>query len=123
MLRPRGHLGLMWAMRDERVPWVRALYELLAPHEASVPRYRHGEWRDAFEGTELFTPLREAHFPYDQEMDADRLAMRLASMSFVAVLGDGDRRRILDQARALVSGLGERFVLPHVVDVFWCARR
>ncbi|MDP8975629.1 MAG: methyltransferase domain-containing protein, partial [Actinomycetota bacterium] len=123
ILRPGGRLGLIWAMRDERVPWVRDLYELLRPHEANVPRYRRGGWRSAFARTELFGPLTEAHFSYDQEMDADRLAERLASMSFVAVLPGADRQRLLDQARALVSGLGELFVLPHVVDVFWCTRR
>ncbi len=121
LLRPGGHLGLIWAMRDERVPWVRDLYELLRPHEASVPRYRHGGWRAAFDRTERFGSLQEAHFPYDQEMDADRLAERLSSMSFVAVLPEAERERLLDRARALVGGQGERFVLPHVVDVFWCA--
>ena len=123
LLRPGGHVGLIWAMRDERVPWVRDLYELIAPYEASVPRYRSGSWRSAFERTELFTPLEEAHYGHDQEMDADRLVMRLASMSFIAVLPDGERRRVLDGAREVVADLGERFVLPHVVDVFWCAKR
>ncbi|MDQ3569758.1 MAG: methyltransferase domain-containing protein [Actinomycetota bacterium] len=123
LLGPGGHVGLIWAMRDERVPWVRDLYELIAPYEASVPRYRSGSWRSAFDRTELFTPLEEAHFGYDQEMDADRLVMRLASMSFIAVLPAGERQRVLDGAREVVADLGERFVLPHMVDVFWCARR
>ena len=38
MLRPGGVVGLVWNTRDERVPWVRALDELLAAeardHEA-----------------------------------------------------------------------------------------
>ncbi len=123
LLRPGGHVGLMWAMRDERVPWVRALYDLIEPYEEAVPRYRRGGWRVAFERTELFTPLEEAHYAFDQEMNADRLVMRLASMSFIAVLPDDQRHRLLGQARALVADLGERFVLPHLVDVFWCRRR
>ena len=123
LLRPGGHLGLMWALRDERVPWVRALYELIQPYESAVPRYRHGGWRSVFGRTELFTPLEEAHFAFDQEMDAERLVMRLSSMSFIAVLPDGERQRVLDQARELVADLGDRFPLPHVVDVFWCGRR
>ncbi len=122
VLRPGGKVGLMWAMRDERVPWVRALYDLIEPYEAAVPRYRCGGWRSFFERTELFTPLREAHYGFDQDMDADRLAMRLESMSFIAVLPSEERRGLLGQARALVGDLGERFVLPHVVDVFWCER-
>ena len=64
-----------------------------------------------------------ANFGFDQEMDADRLAMRLSSMSFIAVLPRARRQRLIDQARDLVAGLGQRFVLPHVVDVFWCTRR
>jgi ubiquinone/menaquinone biosynthesis C-methylase UbiE len=123
VLRPGGRVGLVWAMRDERVPWVRALYELIEPHKASVPRYRSGAWRSAFERTQLFTRLEEAHFGYDQEMDAERLVLRLASMSFIAVLPAGRRGLILDRARDLVADLGQCFVLPHVVDVFWCTRR
>ena len=123
VLRPGGRVGLMWAIRDERVPWVRALYDLIEPYEAAVPRYRRGGWRAVFERTELFTPLDEAHYAFDQEMDADRLALRLASMSFLAVLPDDERHRLQEEARALVADLGERFVLPHVVDVFWCRRR
>lgn len=122
VLRPGGRVGLMWAMRDERVPWVRALYDLIEPYEATVPRYRCGGWQAVFERTELFTPLQEAHYGFDQDMDADRLVKRLESMSFIAVLPHEERHRLLRQARALVADLGERFVLPHVVDVFWCQR-
>jgi SAM-dependent methyltransferase len=123
LLRPGGGLGLIWALRDERLPWVRSLSRLIEPYEADVPRYREGGWRAAFETTELFTPLDESHFAYDQEMDAESLVMRVASMSFIAVLPEAERAAVLAQARELVVGLGERFVLPHVVDVFWCRRR
>ena len=31
--------------------------------------------------------------------------------------------QLFDRARALVAELGGCFPLPHVVDVYWCARR
>ena len=123
VLRPGGTLGLMWAIRDESVPWVAELSRLIEPYEGDVPRYRRMGWRSAFEETALFSPLQETQLRYDQEMDPRRLADRLSSMSFIAVLDEEERERLLRRAGELVSPLGNRFLLPHVVDVFWCTRR
>lgn len=123
LLRPGGGLGLIWALRDERAHWVRALSRLIEPYEGDVPRYRWGGWRPPFERTTLFTPLEESHFGYDQEMDTDSLVMRVASISFIATLPEPERDQVLARTRDLVKGLGDRFVLPHVVDVYWCRRR
>ncbi len=49
ILRAGGGLGLIWNVRDDSLPWVRRLTEIIDPHEGSAPRYRTLEWKSAFQ--------------------------------------------------------------------------
>lgn len=122
VVRPGGRVGLIWNVRDEQVPWVRRLTELLEPHEHGRPAYRHGAWRAGFDGTPAFSPLEHRAFRLDQELTPAQLAERVSSMSFVAALDEPIRRAVLDEVRSLGEAQGERLVLPHRTDVFWCTR-
>ena len=42
VLRPGGTLGLVWNMRDARVPWVARLDAIVNRHEGDTPRYYTG---------------------------------------------------------------------------------
>jgi SAM-dependent methyltransferase len=123
VLRPDGGLGLVWNRRDDTVPWVAQLKILLEPYEGATPR----EWRRLWERPEWeqtgFSPLEQAEFSYEQELDADGLCGRVASISFVAALDDDERARVLADVRDLVAGFDERFVLPYRTGVHWCRRR
>jgi SAM-dependent methyltransferase len=123
VLRPDGGLGLVWNRRDDSVPWVAQLKVLLEPYEGATPR----EWRRLWERPEWertgFSPLEQAEFSYEQELDADGLCGRVASISFVAALDDDERARVLADVRELVAGFDEPFVLPYRTGVHWCRRR
>jgi len=123
VLRPRGRLGLVWNRRDESVPWVARLRDLLEPYEGLTPR----EWRRRWmrpEWTETgFTELEEGEFAYQQELDAEGLCGRVASVSFIAALEESERAQLLGQVRDLVAGFPEPFVLPYRTAVFWCSKR
>ena len=49
ILKPNGHLGLVWNQRDETIDWVKALADLLATIEDDTPRYHSGQWKLVFE--------------------------------------------------------------------------
>ncbi|TMK82438.1 MAG: class I SAM-dependent methyltransferase [Actinobacteria bacterium] len=123
VLRPEGRLGLVWNRRDESVPWVARLRDLLEPYEGLTPR----EWRRRWmrpEWTETgFTELEEGEFAYQQELDAEGLCGRVASVSFIAALEESERAQLLGQVRDLVAGFPEPFVLPYRTAVFWCSKR
>ena len=91
VLRPGGRLALLWNRRAEDDPVNQALDELLEPHRAGVPTLRGDAWRAAFERTTRFGPLQEHVFDNAQMLDADGLADRVASISFVASLPDDER--------------------------------
>lgn len=128
VLRPGGVLGLMWNIKDESVGWVAALTEIIEPYERGAPRARTGAWRKAFSETDLFGELQHRAFSHEQVLDQDGLVTRIASVSFIARLPETERDEVLHRVRQLAETLPdlsgrERFSLPYVTDVYWCARR
>jgi SAM-dependent methyltransferase len=104
VLRPGGVLALIWnrrAMEDE----IHARIEsLLAPHRGTVPAHRDDRWRVELADDPHFGPLHEETFANEQLLDADGLADRVGSISFVAALGEEERSALLDATRALAGG-------------------
>jgi SAM-dependent methyltransferase len=127
VLRPHGRLAMLWNLRDESVGWVRRMTEIIDRHLADTPSERTGEWRHVFSATDLFGTLHQLRFPHRQELDLEGLVERVESISYVAVLSEEERGRVLDEMRELarsdphLAGR-ERFDLPYVTDLFWCAR-
>ena len=101
VLRPGGVLALIWNRRRIADPVQRELEALLAPHRGDVPTERGEAWRAVFDRTMLFGPLREERFANEQVVDADSLADRVASISFVAALSQHGRDALLGEVRAL----------------------
>jgi SAM-dependent methyltransferase len=106
VLRPGGALALVWNRRAMDDPLNKAIDELITPHRGHASAFHTGAWRDAFERTALFGPLHERVFPNDQSLDRDGLVDRVASISFIAALPDGERAKVLEAARALPGAGG-----------------
>jgi SAM-dependent methyltransferase len=127
VLRPHGRLALLWNLRDESVDWVRRLTGIIDRDLGDTPNERTGEWRRAFSATDLFGTLNQRRFPHRQELDLDSLIDRIESVSYIAVLSQADRARVLDEVRELARSHPDlagrdRFDLPYVTDLYWCAR-
>jgi SAM-dependent methyltransferase len=127
VLRPRGRLGLLWNLRDESIDWVRRMSVIIDRHLGDTPSERTGEWHRAFSATDLFGTMNQLRFPHRQELDVEGLVDRVASVSYVAALPDPARARVLDEVRDLtrthpdLAGR-DRFHLPYVTELYWCAR-
>jgi SAM-dependent methyltransferase len=119
VLRPRGHLGLMWNHWDLSDPMQAALDDLVKRYRYETAKERVQRWRAAFAETTLFTPLRERDFRMVQELDADGLVDRIGSTSFVAALPDEERLPFLDEVRALAPSDG-RVLLTYRTGVYTC---
>jgi SAM-dependent methyltransferase len=104
VLRPGGVLALLWNRRDASDELQRRITDLLEPLRGAVPAHRDGRWRAAIEDSALFGPLREETFVNEQVVDADGLADRVGSISFVACMGDAQRAALLGEVRALAGG-------------------
>ncbi|WP_244816996.1 class I SAM-dependent methyltransferase [Caballeronia sp. Lep1P3] len=103
VLKPGGRLGLVWNLRDARVPWVARLDEIVNRHEGDTPRYYTGAWRSAFPHPG-FGPLKETHFSLGHTgSPEDVIVHRVRSTSFVAALPEDARERIDAELRALIE--------------------
>lgn len=103
VLRPGGHLALLWNVRLLDDPGQAAVEELIAPYTGEIPRHRSGEWRRPIEASNLFGPLEERGFPNEQRLDADGLVDRVASTSAIAALDPRERDALLQRVRALAA--------------------
>jgi SAM-dependent methyltransferase len=123
VLRPDGHLALVWNTRIRTDPVNRAIEAIVEPYRGDTPSHRGQPWREALEGSDLFGPIEERCFDNPHRLDAEGLAYRVASTSFIASLPRDERERALAAARALAADgpvtLGQRTDV-HVVRVSAC---
>jgi SAM-dependent methyltransferase len=112
VLRPGGTLALIWNRRPvESSSLHAAISELIAPYRRDTPAHASDAWRVAFADRELIEWTR----PFTQRLDADGVADRVASTSFIANLDETERDELLHRVRALV---GDGPVdLPYVCEV------
>jgi SAM-dependent methyltransferase len=112
VLRPGGALALAWNRRPTESSRLHAaISEIIAPYRGDAPAHASGAWREAFVGREL----SEWRHEFSQRLDADGLADRVGSTSFIAALEDDERERVLARVRALA---GEGSVeVPYVCEI------
>jgi len=125
-LRPGGTLGLIWNVRDERVPWVARLSAITNRYEDAEPRQRTGQWRTPFPAPG-FTDLHETAMAYEHRGSAeDVIVGRTLSTSFIAALPDARRAEIEREVRALIAETpelqGPEVVFPYITRGYDCRR-
>jgi ubiquinone/menaquinone biosynthesis C-methylase UbiE len=120
VLRPGGALALVWNRRPLEHPVHAAIAKIIEPYRGDAPAHRSGAWRDAFGATALFGTLEERTFDHGRAHDADALADRVGSTSFVAALDDGPQADVIAAVRALAAD--GALELPYVCEVFVCDR-
>jgi len=127
VLKPGGVLGLIWNVRDESVPWVAALSEIMRPYEGDTPRHHRQEWRALFPA-EGFGPLRERRFPHGHTGSPEQVIVdRVLSVSFIAALSPEEQACVASQIRELVEKTPELadksdVTFPYETAAFSCVK-
>jgi ubiquinone/menaquinone biosynthesis C-methylase UbiE len=120
VLEPRGGLALVWNVRDETNELHQTYAETIRPYH-SVAYPEQGDHAAALERSDLFEDFEAKTFRHVQLLDADGLAARAASVSFIARLPEDERAGLLERVRALAPE--GQFEFPYVTKVFTCRRR
>lgn len=103
VLKPGGILGLIWNTKDDSVPWVKAISDVLEPYEGDAPRFHSGAWRTVFPA-EGFGPLQEQHFPHEHRGPPEMVIVdRVLSISFIASLPAHEREAVETKLRSLIA--------------------
>jgi SAM-dependent methyltransferase len=120
VMRPGSGLALVWNVRDETVPWIMRLTELIEPYRGHTPSHRSMRWKETFGSVASFEPLRLRSFPYLHATTREGTVARILSISFIAALPDDEKARVADEVRRIVPG--EDVSFAYRTDV-WLARR
>jgi ubiquinone/menaquinone biosynthesis C-methylase UbiE len=110
VLRPGGTLGLIWNRRDERVPWVQRLSQVMGSGEAEIIELEGITIAPPFGPTSSFTTN------WSRPMTTDLLVEMAASRSYIITATPRRRRELLDGIRELVRAepnLGPEFDFPY----------
>jgi ubiquinone/menaquinone biosynthesis C-methylase UbiE len=125
VLVPGGALGLVWNLRDDRVPWVAELTRVMLG-AGDVLTASHGVARPF--ASDLLTAAEGRRFANAVEFDRERLREWASSTSRIAVLPQAERERVLDDVVRLADehpALADRrtFDMPFVAVVVRAVRR
>jgi SAM-dependent methyltransferase len=128
VLRPGGGVGLIWQARDPVRPWIERLNEIIDRADDGHPRFRTGEWREAFDRSALFEPVQSADYDTVQRGDRQLFVDRVASISYVAALPGDRREAVLDEVRDLLASDPETAALdvielPYRAHIYWTHAR
>jgi ubiquinone/menaquinone biosynthesis C-methylase UbiE len=101
VLRPGGHVALVWNVRDERIPWVRRLGRLIGNQEqlgedVAEPLVLSG----------LFGFVEDATFPFWQEINRESIQDLVLSRSNISTLDEEARAAKLDEVLAFYDDYG-----------------
>jgi ubiquinone/menaquinone biosynthesis C-methylase UbiE len=110
VLKPGGTLGLIWSRRDERVPWVKRLSQVMGSGEAEIIELEAITIAPPFGPTQTFTT------DWSRPMTPNLLVEMAASRSYVITATPRRRREILDGIRGLLAAepeLGPEFDFPY----------
>jgi len=124
VLRPGGLLVLVWNRRDDSVPWVKRMDEVIEWRAHHISNYDQTDWPAVIGGVGLYGPVAHESFPFEHVMDRAVLADRVRSVSYIAAMPSDQREAIAAEVVALADaeGFGPTFPLPYTT-LAWTTHR
>jgi SAM-dependent methyltransferase len=122
VVRRRGRLALIWNERDNSVPWMARLTNILHSN-ITLPYDRDRDWSAIIDKPGTFTRVEHHRGTFHHMIDTETLLARVASTSYIGAMSAEERAPFLERTRSLVAGFPEPFAMPYVSDAFRCNRR
>lgn len=115
ILKPGGHLALVWNSRDERIPWVRRMGDLLGRQDSNTSSAQHLVQSD------LFGFMEETSFKHWQEVNRESILDLARSRSSYLVMDEVDQEEHLAEVRAFYADYGrgmDGMQIPYVTRCY-----
>ncbi|MDQ6933777.1 MAG: class I SAM-dependent methyltransferase [Actinomycetota bacterium] len=115
VLRPGGVLALVWNMRDEAIPWVKRLGQIIGIHDRIT-----GQIEPLRQSTD-FGWVEERTFRFWQSLTRSSLTELVSSRSNVAVLSADERESVLTRVGELYDEYGrghDGMLLPYLTHCY-----
>lgn len=128
VLRDGGRVGLVSNIRDETVPWVESLSEIIGSESAMAATLggaegMPAEFKMTLEAGGMFKSMEHEVFDFEQELTEEALVGLVASRSYVAILPEDERGPLLAAVRTLCETHPDlrgrsRFSMPYKTHAF-----
>lgn len=115
VLRPGGHLALVWNQRDERIPWVKRLGNLIGTQD------QEHDPTHALLASHLFGFVDTTTFRFWQHLDRERLRDLVLSRSNIATMPAIQREGVLRNVDDLYAEYGrgaDGMLLPYLTHCY-----
>lgn len=121
VLTENGILALIWNVRDDRVPWVKAFSEVLDAYAGDTPRQSSGKWRAIFRDAR-FRHRASRSFPFAQPMSREGAINRALSTSFIAALPPSEQARVRARIAAVIENepalTADTVAFPYLTELY-----
>ena len=115
ILQPGGSLVVLFSMLGDGHAF---FMEIASRHCGTVRVDTESPWHEALADTPLFTTVSEHTTSFEQVVDADGLASRAASISYIAALPEPQRQRIVSDVRELAVRASADITIPYTYHAF-----
>jgi ubiquinone/menaquinone biosynthesis C-methylase UbiE len=115
ILKPGGHVALVWNSRDERIPWVRRMGDLLGRQDSNTSSSEH------LVHSGLFGFVEETSFKHWQEVNRETILDLARSRSTYLVMDEDEQAAHLDAVRAFYEDYGrgmDGMQIPYVTRCY-----
>jgi SAM-dependent methyltransferase len=115
VLKPGGVLAMVWNLRDDKIPWVRRLGDLIGTQEQLT------DPSEVIAASGLFEPVESQRFKHWQDINRDSVVDLVLSRSNVSTLPDDERAAKLAEVAAFYDDFGRGYdgmQLPYVTHCF-----
>ena len=103
VMRPGAKLAIVFNVRDDSVPWIRALVDLLEPFRGDTPSHRSMRWRETFDRTVAWATRGARSFCHEHVSTPVGVVDRVLSISFIAALDRDRRSQIADDVHWILA--------------------